>query len=106
MNDIRSSLPAITHIDNSCRVQTVSKDRNFKFYSLLKEFHKITNCPVLINTSFNVRGEPIVCSPEDALRCFFYTQIDILVIGSFMINKSDITKDISKFFSKPLLIDD
>ena len=74
--------------------------------AILKEFYKITNCPVLINTSFNVRGEPIVCTPEDAFRCFVFTQIDVLVIGSFIIKKSELPKNISKFFSKPLLIDD
>ena len=72
----------------------------------LKEFKKITGCPVLVNTSFNVRGEPIVCTPEDAFRCFVFTQIDVLVIGSFIIKKSELPKNISKFFSKPLLIDD
>ena len=106
VNEIRSELPAITHIDNSCRVQTVSKKRNYLFYSLLKEFYELTKCPVLINTSYNVRGEPIVCTPEDAFRCFIFTQIDILVLGSFIIRKENLPENIKTFFKKPLLIDD
>jgi carbamoyltransferase len=106
VNEIRSELPAITHIDNSCRVQTVSKSRNFQFYSLLEQFYKITKCPILINTSFNVRGEPIVCSPEDAFRCFLYTQIDVLILGSFIIEKTNLPDNIQNFFQKPLLIED
>ena len=106
VNEIRSELPAITHIDNSCRVQTVSKLRNPEFYALLKEFYEMTNCPVLINTSFNVRGEPIVCTPEDAFRCFVFTQIDILVLGSFIIEKRELPNDIKKLFPKPFLIED
>ena len=106
VNEIRSSLPAITHIDNSCRVQTVSQERNKEFYNLINEFYKITNCPVLINTSFNVRGEPIVCSPEDALRCFVNTNIDILVIENFLIKKDCLEEDIKDKFLKPILVED
>ena len=106
VNQIRSTLPAITHIDNSCRVQTVKKQRNPKFYNLINEFYKLTGCPVLINTSFNVRGEPIVCTPEDAFRCFVFTNIDYLVLGSFLIDKTDISDDIKNKFNKPILIDD
>ena len=106
VNQIRSTLPAITHIDNSCRVQTVKKERNSKFHSLLKAFYDLTGCPVLINTSFNVRGEPIVCTPEDAFRCFIYTKIDYLILGSFMINKAEMPADLSDKFSKPILIED
>tara|TARA_Y100001968_G_scaffold183126_1_gene167720 strand:- start:33 stop:1274 length:1242 start_codon:yes stop_codon:yes gene_type:complete len=106
VNQIRSSLPAITHIDNSCRVQTVSSERNPLFHKLLEQFNQITSSPVLINTSFNVRGEPIVCTPEDALRCFLYTNIDILVLGSFLIKKSSCDDDLKKRFLKPILIED
>ena len=106
VNQIRSTLPAITHIDNSCRVQTVKKQRNPKFHNLINEFYKLTGCPVLINTSFNVRGEPIVCTPEDAFRCFIFTNIDYLVLGSFFIDKSEIRNDIKIKFNKPILIDD
>tara|TARA_B100000212_G_scaffold340282_2_gene320514 strand:+ start:634 stop:2466 length:1833 start_codon:yes stop_codon:yes gene_type:complete len=106
VNQIRSTLPAITHIDNSCRVQTVKKERNPKFHNLLNEFYKLTGCPVLINTSFNVRGEPIVCTPEDAFRCFIFTNIDYLVLGSYFIEKSDISDEIKNKFNRPILIDD
>tara|TARA_B100000886_G_C20422448_1_gene492249 strand:+ start:809 stop:2644 length:1836 start_codon:yes stop_codon:yes gene_type:complete len=106
VNQIRSSLPAITHIDNSCRVQTVNKKRNPEFHKLISTFYKITGCPVLINTSFNVRGEPIVCTPEDALRCFIYTSIDTLVLGKFIINKEELNSDFKSFFYKPIIIED
>ena len=106
VNQIRSVIPAITHIDNSCRIQTISKERNPLFYMLLSKFKDITGSPVLINTSFNVRGEPIVCTPEDALRCFAFTNMDLLVIGNFLIIKDEIISDIRKYFLKPYLIDD
>ncbi len=106
VNQIRSELPAITHIDNSCRVQTVSEERNPKFYSLINEFYQLTNCPLLINTSYNVRGEPIVCTPEDALRCFVNTEIDILALGSFLITKEALPQNINSKFLKLNLIDD
>ncbi len=106
VNQIRSSLPAITHIDNSCRVQTVSKKRNEKFHQLISSFYDLTGCPVLINTSFNVRGEPIVCTPEDALKCFIFTEIDILVLGNFLIDKENINPKLQDRFTKPFLIDD
>ncbi len=87
--ELRSDLPAITHIDYSARVQTVSVDRHPRFHSLLSEFHSQTGCPVLINTSFNVRGEPIVATPEDAYRCFMRTNMDILVMETVILHKSD-----------------
>lgn len=83
----RSSLPAITHVDYSARIQTVDGSTNPKYYQLLKLFDKKTGCPVLVNTSFNVRGEPIVCSPEDSYRCFMRTEMDVLVIGDFVLLK-------------------
>ena len=85
----RSSLPAITHIDRSARIQTVNKKMNFRYWQLLSEFKKITDCGVLINTSFNVRGEPIVCTPEDAYRCFMNTEMDYLVIGNYLFDKKE-----------------
>jgi len=93
----RSLLPAITHVDNSARVQTVSKASNSMFYQLLKKFDQNNDCPVLINTSFNVRGEPIVESPYDALRCFMKTEMDVLAIGSFMLFKKDQPADVLDF---------
>ena len=80
LNIKRSSIPAVTHVDYSARIQTVHKETNPRYYDLIKEFKKITNCSVLVNTSFNVRGEPIVRSPEDAYRCFMRTEMDILVL--------------------------
>jgi carbamoyltransferase len=85
LNQIRSSIPAITHVDYSARVQTVSKQTNPKFWELISEFKKLTNVPVIVNTSFNVRGEPIVCSPEDAYNCFIKTNIDFLILENLII---------------------
>lgn len=89
LNIIRSDVPAITHIDYSARLQTVHKETNPLYYELIKEFDRKYNCPVIINTSFNVRGEPIVCSPEDAYKCFMRTDIDYLLLNNFLINKSE-----------------
>ena len=87
LNVKRSSIPAITHVDYSARIQTVHKETNPRYYNLLKEFKKNTNCSVLVNTSFNVRGEPIVCSVEDAFKCFMGTNLDLLVIEDFILFK-------------------
>jgi carbamoyltransferase len=87
LNIPRSDIPAVTHIDYSARVQTVSRDTNPDYYDLLRKFEALTGCAVLVNTSFNVRGEPIVCTPEDAYRCFMRTHIDILVLGPFLLEK-------------------
>jgi carbamoyltransferase len=89
LNVVRSEIPAVTHIDHSARVQTVSREVNPDYYDLISEFEKLTGCPVLVNTSFNVRGEPIVCTPKDAYTCFMRTNIDTLVLGSFMLSKVD-----------------
>ena len=77
LNINRSKVSAITHVDYSARIQTVHKETNPIFHSLLIEFNKLTNCPILVNTSFNVRGEPIVCTPEDAFKCFMGTGLDV-----------------------------
>jgi len=87
LNVKRSSIPAVTHVDYSSRIQTVHEKTNPKFYKLIKSFKKITNCPVLINTSFNIRGEPIVCTVEDAYKCFLGTNLDILVCENFIMYK-------------------
>ncbi|HEV2843030.1 MAG TPA: carbamoyltransferase [Chthoniobacterales bacterium] len=84
----RSTLPAITHVDYSARIQTVAVEDNPRFHRLLSQFEKNTNCPVLVNTSFNVRGEPPVCTPEDAFRCFMRTEMDYLVLGNFLLDKT------------------
>jgi carbamoyltransferase len=83
----RSSLPAITHVDYSARIQTLEKADNLLLYDLLLRFEKATGCAVLVNTSFNVRGEPIVCTPDDAYRCFVNTEMDYLVLGSFVLER-------------------
>ena len=89
LNIPRSKIPAVTHVDYSARVQTVHEETNPRFYKLLDEFNKRTDCPVLVNTSFNVRGEPIVCTPEDAYRCFMRTEMDYLVLENVLIAKVD-----------------
>jgi carbamoyltransferase len=88
LNMVRSDLPAITHIDYSARIQTVSRETNPDYYDLISAFRALTGCPVVVNTSFNVRGEPIVCTPEDAYRCFMRTHIDSLVLGPFLLEKA------------------
>jgi carbamoyltransferase len=85
----RSKIPAITHVDYSARIQTVHRETNPKFHGLLEAFREKTGCPVLVNTSFNVRGEPIVCTPEDAYRCFMRTEMDYLVVENFIMSKAD-----------------
>jgi len=89
LNISRSEIPAVTHIDYSARIQTVHAETNPRFYNLIKNFEKKTNCPVIINTSFNVRGEPIVCSPEDSYKCFMRTEMDILAIENFILLKEE-----------------
>jgi len=83
------TIPAVTHVDGSARLQTIARDQHPLFYDLISEFDRQTGCPVLINTSFNVRGEPIVCTPEDAWRCFMRTEMDCLVMGSFLLDKKE-----------------
>ena len=87
LKQVRSEVPAITHVDYSARVQTIDGVRHDRFYQLLQAFERKTGCPVLINTSFNVRGEPIVSSPEDAYHCFMGTHMDVLVLGRFVLLK-------------------
>ena len=89
LNIKRSSIPAITHVDYSARIQTVHKETNLRYYNLIKKFKEITGCPILVNTSFNVRGEPIVCTAEDAFKCFMGTNLDILVCENFILYKNE-----------------
>jgi carbamoyltransferase len=84
---LRSDMPAITHIDFSARIQTVHPETNPKYYELVQEFKNLTGYGVIVNTSFNVRGEPIICTPEDAYRCFMRTEMDYLVVGNFLFEK-------------------
>ena len=98
LNIVRSEIPAVTHVDNSARIQTVSKKTNRLYYQLIEEFYKITSVPVLINTSFNIRGEPIVCSIEDAYRCFLTTELDYLICGNQILNRDKTIFIIMSFF--------
>ena len=105
LNMVRSEIPAVTHVDNSARIQTVNKDTNPLFYRLIKEFYKITNVPVLVNTSFNIRGEPIVCNVNDAFRCFMGTDLDILVIDQFILRKDEQNKKLLKDYKNQFELD-
>ena len=105
LNIKRSNIPAITHVDYSARIQTVHKDTNPRYYDLIKEFKKKTNCPVLVNTSFNVRGEPIVSSIEDAFNCFMGTNLDILVIEDFILYKDQQDKSLIKDYKNKFELD-
>lgn len=89
LNVARSDIPAVTHVDYSARIQTVHRETNPRYHALISRFKELTGCPVIVNTSFNVRGEPIVCTPEDAFRCFMGSEIDRLAIGDCMLNKED-----------------
>ncbi|HED37775.1 MAG TPA: hypothetical protein ENI76_05965, partial [Ignavibacteria bacterium] len=89
LNIIRSEVPAVTHVDYSARIQTVHRDTNKLYHELIKKFSDDYGCPVLINTSFNVRGEPIVCTPDDAYKCFMRTNMDYLLMGNYLLKKGD-----------------
>ena len=88
LNVPRSDIPAVTHVDYSARIQTVHRETNDRYWKLLKAFEDRTGCATVVNTSFNVRGEPIVCSPEDAFRCFMRTNMDYLVLGNYVLDKT------------------
>ena len=88
LNVVRSSIPAVTHVDYSARVQTVHAETNALYHALISRFHAKTGCPVLVNTSFNVRGEPIVATPEDAFRCLMGTEIELLAVGNCLVDKA------------------
>ena len=105
LNIKRSDIPAVTHVDYSARIQTVHKDTNPKYYSLIKKFKEKTNCSVLINTSFNVRGEPIVNTPKDAFNCFMGTELDKLVIGNFFLDKKDQDSNLKKDYKNQFELD-
>ncbi len=105
LNLKRSDVPAITHVDYSARIQTVHENTNPKYYKLIKKFKEITGCPILVNTSFNVRGEPIVNTPEDAFNCFMGTEIDKLIIGNCYLDKKDQNKSLKKDYSKEFELD-
>jgi carbamoyltransferase len=95
LNVPRSIVPAVTHIDYSARIQTIRRESNPLYYDIIEAFYRRTECPLIVNTSFNVRGEPIVCTPEDAYRCFMRTNIDVLILENFVLEKTDQTLAIS-----------
>jgi carbamoyltransferase len=105
LNISRSEIPAVTHIDHSARIQTVSSATNPLFHRLLTRFKVLTGCPVLVNTSFNVRGEPIVCTPEDAFRCFMGNELDLLVIGQCVMRKAEQNPDLKQDYSSAFELD-
>ena len=105
LNVKRSNIPAVTHVDYSARIQTVNKATNVKYYDLIKKFKEITGCPVLVNTSFNVRGEPIVCSIKDAFNCFMGTNLDILVCENFILYKNEQDKNLKKNYETEFELD-
>ncbi len=105
LNIPRSSIPAVTHIDYSARIQTVHKETNQKFYNLISKFKEKTGCPLVVNTSFNIRGEPIVCTPTDAFNCFMGTEIDALAIGNYFLIKNDQTENLKKNYKDKYNLD-
>lgn len=100
LNVVRSEIPAVTHVDYSARVQTVHNTTNPRFHRLISKFKELTGCPVLVNTSFNVRGEPIVCAPEDAFRCFMGTEIEMLAVGNSLLRKEDQSRTLMKNYRR------
>jgi carbamoyltransferase len=100
LNVPRSSVPAITHVDYSARIQTVHKDTNPRYHALISNFKKVTSCPLVVNTSFNIRGEPIVCTPKDAFKCFMGTDLDVLAVGSYLLIKEQQDKTLKENYEK------
>ena len=105
LNIKKSKIPAVTHVDYSARIQTVHQETNLRYYKLIKKFKEITGCPILVNTSFNIRGEPIVCSIKDAFRCFMGTNLDILVIEDFIMYKKNQNQDLHKHYQSEFELD-
>ena len=105
LNIKRSEIPAVTHVDYSARVQTVSENTNKYYYDLISKFKDKTGCPVIVNTSFNVRGEPIVNTPRDAFNCFMGTELDYLVIGKCILDKTKQNSKLKKVYTKEFELD-
>jgi carbamoyltransferase len=105
LNVPRSDIPAVTHVDYSARIQTVHQETNPRFYHLIRRFKELTGCPVIVNTSFNVRGEPIVGSPEDAFRCFMGTEIETLAVGNCFLRKEDQNPALRLDYTKQFALD-
>ncbi len=105
LNVSRSSVPAVTHVDYSARIQTVHADTSPRYHALIRRFQGITGCPILVNTSFNVRGEPIVCSPTDAFRCFMGTELDVLSVGNYLLRKEEQNESLEQNYAKDYELD-
>ena len=105
LNVPRSSVPAITHIDYSARIQTVHEDTNSKYHAVISKFKEKTGCPLVVNTSFNVRGEPIICSPEDAFKCFMGTELDVLAIGNCLLLKENQNQELKENYEERYELD-
>ena len=105
LNIKRSEIPAVTHVDYSARIQTVTKETNKRYYDLISKFKEKTGCPVLVNTSFNVRGEPIVNTPTDAVYCFMGTDLDYLIIGNCILDKRRQNLSLKKDYTKEFELD-
>ncbi|MGZ8388136.1 MAG: carbamoyltransferase C-terminal domain-containing protein, partial [Rhodoplanes sp.] len=105
LNVPRSDIPAVTHVDYSARIQTVHADTNPRYHALLTRFKERTGCPVLVNTSFNVRGEPIVCTPEDAFHCFMGTELDLLVAGNCLLRKEEQDQSLARDYKDAFDLD-
>ena len=105
LNIARSDIPAVTHVDYSARIQTVHAETNPRYHALLSAFKRRTGCAVLVNTSFNVRGEPIVCTPEDAFRCFMGTEMETLVAGNCVLRKDEQSASLRSNYSEDFQLD-
>ncbi len=105
LNIKRSTVPAITHVDYTARIQTVHKETNEKYYNLINKFFELSGCPILVNTSFNIRGEPIVCTIKDAFKCFMGTNLDVLVCENILLLKEDQDKSIIKNYQSEFELD-
>ena len=105
LNIARSEIPAVTHVDYSARVQTVHEETNPRYHALISAFKERTGCPVVVNTSFNVRGEPIVCTPEDAFHCFMGTEIEVLVVGECMLFKEEQDASLARDYKEAFELD-
>ena len=105
LNIKRSNIPAVTHVDYSARIQTVNKETNKSYYDLILKFKEKTGCPLIVNTSFNVRGEPIVNTPTDAFNCFMGTELDYLVIGNCILDKTKQDQKLKKDYTKEFELD-
>jgi carbamoyltransferase len=105
LNIKSSEIPAVTHVDYSARIQTVHQETNPRYHKLIKKFKEITGCPILVNTSFNIRGEPIVCSVNDAFKCLMGTNLDILVVEDFILYKEKQSKSSKRSYQSEFELD-